>query len=182
MAPEQLAGQEVTVRSDIYAWDWCYESSPGNCHSIDTAGLMRALALSVSAPRLSTRSGPVVGVILRCLAKRDARPLASPRPAERPRGAALAAGKRRPEMVAAAGARDRRLRSRCDGAGGLRSGGAAPARWSRWGRSTDRRCGAKAGYRRRFTPLAIRQLAYGWVTGCSMVQQPAGRADAGAGC
>ena len=116
MAPEQLAGEEVTVRSDIYALGLVlYEIFTGKLpfESDTLAGLMRAQRESapVSPSTLVRDLDPMVErVILRCLSPKPAmRPasalaVAAALPGGDPLAAALAAGETpSPEMVAAAG-------------------------------------------------------------------------------
>src|SRR5436305_2235503 len=116
MAPEQLAGEEVSVRSDIYALGLVlYEIFTGKLpFETDTlAGLMRAQRETqpVSPSALVRDLDPMVErVILRCLnpkpAMRPASALAvsAALPGGDPLAAALAAGETpSPEMVAAAG-------------------------------------------------------------------------------
>ena len=116
MAPEQLAGQEVTFKSDIYALGLVlYEIFTGKLpfESDTLAGLMRAQRenLPVSPSTIARDLEPTVdNVILRCLNPRPAmRPgsalaVAAAFPGGDPLAAALAAGETpSPEMVAAAG-------------------------------------------------------------------------------
>jgi serine/threonine-protein kinase len=116
MAPEQLAGEEVTVKSDIYALGLVlYEIFTGKLpfESTTLAALMRAQRESVppSPASLVRDLDPMVErVILRCLqAKPSMRPpsalaVAAALPGGDPLAAALAAGETpSPEMVAAAG-------------------------------------------------------------------------------
>ncbi len=116
MAPEQLAGAEVTVKSDIYALGLVlYEIFTGKLpfESNTLAELMRAQRESapVSPSTLVRDLDPTVErVILRCLqAKPGLRPasalaVAAALPGGDPLAAALAAGETpSPEMVAAAG-------------------------------------------------------------------------------
>ncbi len=116
MAPEQLAGQEVTVKSDIYALGLVlYEIFTGKLpfESNTLADLIRAQKESspVSPSTLVRDLDPTVErVILRCLqAKPSLRPasalaVAAALPGGDPLAAALAAGETpSPEMVAAAG-------------------------------------------------------------------------------
>jgi serine/threonine-protein kinase len=116
MAPEQLSGEEVTVRSDIYSLGLVlYEIFTGKLpfESDTLAGLQRArLETSPESPSTLVRElDPVIErVILRCLqAKPALRPpsalaVAAALPGGDPLAAALAAGETpSPEMVAAAG-------------------------------------------------------------------------------
>ncbi len=116
MAPEQLSGQEVTVKSDIYALGLVlYEIFTGKLpfESETLTGLMRAQREStpVSPSTLVGDLDPMVErVILRCLSSKPAmRPssalaVAAALPGGDPLAAALAAGETpSPEMVAAAG-------------------------------------------------------------------------------
>src|SRR5436305_4205025 len=116
MAPEQLAGEEVTVKSDIYALGLVlYEIFTGKLpfESDTLAGLMRAQRESMPpSPSIIVRDlDPAVErVILRCLSPKPAmRPasaltVAAALPGGDPLAAALAAGETpSPEMVAAAG-------------------------------------------------------------------------------
>jgi serine/threonine-protein kinase len=116
MAPEQLAGEEVTIKSDIYSLGLVlYEIFTGKApfESDTLAGLVRARSEShpVSPATLVKDLDPAVErVILRCLqAKPALRPpsalgVAAALPGGDPLAAALAAGETpSPEMVAAAG-------------------------------------------------------------------------------
>jgi predicted Ser/Thr protein kinase len=116
MAPEQLAGEEVSIKSDIYALGLVlYEIFTGKLpfESTTLAGLMRAQRESVPvSPSTVVRDlDPMVErVILRCLSpKPGMRPgsalaVAAALPGGDPLAAALAAGETpSPEMVAAAG-------------------------------------------------------------------------------
>jgi serine/threonine-protein kinase len=116
MAPEQLAGEEVTVRSDLYALGLVlYEIFTGKLpfESTTLAGLIQAQRESTPAsPSTLVRDlDPMVErVILRCLqVKPSMRPVsalavAAALPGGDPLAAALAAGETpSPEMVAAAG-------------------------------------------------------------------------------
>ena len=116
MAPEQLAGQEVSVRSDIYALGLVlYEIFTGKLpfESATLAELMRAQQES-APPSLTSvvrdLDPAIERVILRCLnPKPSLRPasalaVAAALPGGDPLAAALAAGETpSPEMVAAAG-------------------------------------------------------------------------------
>ncbi len=116
MAPEQLAGEEVSIKSDIYALGLVlYEIFTGKLpfESTTLAGLIRAQRESepVSPATLVRDLDPMVErVILRCLSvKPSQRPasalaVAAALPGGDPLAAALAAGETpSPEMVAAAG-------------------------------------------------------------------------------
>jgi serine/threonine-protein kinase len=119
MAPEQLAGTEVTQRSDIYSLGLVlYEIFAGK-KAFDAATLPELLRLREKSAPSSISSivhdvDPLVErVILRCLekdpAKRPATALqvAAALPGGDPLAAALAAGETpSPEMVAAAGAKE----------------------------------------------------------------------------
>jgi serine/threonine-protein kinase len=116
MAPEQLSGEEVTVRSDIYALGLVfYEIFTGKLpfESDTLAGLVRARSEShpPSPATLVKDLDPAVErVILRCLQPKpvlrptSALAVAAALPGGDPLAAALAAGETpSPEMVAAAG-------------------------------------------------------------------------------
>jgi len=116
MAPEQLAGEGATVRSDIYALGLVlYELYTGKraFEGTNFAELRRAHAEHAPAPLSSLTSDmdPVVETaILRCLEKNPARrpasalQLGAALPGGDPLAAAIAAGETpSPEMVAAAG-------------------------------------------------------------------------------
>jgi hypothetical protein len=116
MAPEQLAGEEVTIRSDIYSLGLVlYEIFTGKLpfESTTLAGLMKAQRESapVSPSTLVRELDPAVErAILRCLhAKPSQRPVSAlavsaALPGGDPLAAALAAGETpSPEMVAEAG-------------------------------------------------------------------------------
>jgi serine/threonine-protein kinase len=119
MAPEQLAGTEVTVRSDIYSLGLVlYEIFTGK-KAFDAATLPELMRLREDSSPTSISSivrdvDPLVErVILRCLekdpAKRPATALqvAAALPGGDPLAAALAAGETpSPEMVAAAGEKE----------------------------------------------------------------------------
>jgi Protein kinase domain len=119
MAPEQLAGKEVSIKSDIYALALVmYEMFTGRCaFEADTlADLIRLRGESRPAEISSTVRDvdpAVERIILKCLdpdpAKRPASALAisAALPGGDPLAAALAAGETpSPEMVAAAGAQE----------------------------------------------------------------------------
>ena len=207
MAPEQLAGNEVTVRSDIYALGLVlYEIFTGKLpfESDTLAGLMRAQRESapVSPSTIVRDLDPMVErVILRCLSPKPAmRPasalaVAAALPGGDPLAAALAAGETpSPEMVAAAGEGEgTRVAGRdpatadCAGGTDRSDWGCGPARWSRWGRSTDRRC-----WRRRrgisppgSAPPPIRSTRPGGMSGitdCSSGSAASRAARTGARC
>ena len=116
MAPEQLSGEEVTFKSDIYSLGLVlYEIFTGKLpfESTTLAGLVKAQQEStpVSPSSLVRELDPMVErVILRCLQPKPAsRPasalaIAAALPGGDPLAAALAAGETpSPEMVAAAG-------------------------------------------------------------------------------
>lgn len=116
MAPEQLAGEEVTVKSDIYALGLVlYEIFTGKrpFESDTVAGLRRAQQESTPvnpSTIVGDMDAMVERVILRCLSTKPAlRPasalsVAAALPGGDPLSAALAAGETpSPEMVAAAG-------------------------------------------------------------------------------
>jgi serine/threonine protein kinase len=116
MAPEQLAGQEVTVRSDIYSLGLVlYEIFTGKLpyESTTLAGLIQAQKESapISPSTLVREMDPAIErAILRCLQSKPAqRPssalaVAAALPGGDPLAAALAAGETpSPEMVAEAG-------------------------------------------------------------------------------
>src|SRR3954451_8961331 len=118
MAPEQLSGEEVTIKSDIYALGLVlYEIFTGKLpfESDTLAGLMRAQreSVPVSPSTLVRDLDPTVErVILRCLSvKPSMRPgsalgVAAALPGGDPLAAALAAGETpSPEVVAAGGDR-----------------------------------------------------------------------------
>jgi serine/threonine-protein kinase len=116
MAPEQLAGQEVTVRSDVYALGLVlYEIFTGRraFDAKDLAGLLeqhRAGALTAPTAIVKSLDPAIETAVLRCL---DPLPVRRPSsaiavsaalPGGDPLAAALAAGETpSPEMVAAAG-------------------------------------------------------------------------------
>jgi len=116
MAPEQLTGQEVTIKSDIFALGLVlYEIFTGKLpfESDTLAGLIREQreSVPVSPSTIVSDLDPMVErVILRCLSPKPAiRPasalmVAAALPGGDPLAAALAAGETpSPEMVAAAG-------------------------------------------------------------------------------
>ena len=116
MAPEQLAGREVTVRSDIYALGLVlYEVFTGK-HAFEAATLaelvrMQETSVPVGLSTLVKDMDPAVErAILRCLAAdprnrpASAMAVAAALPGGDPLAAAVAAGETpSPEMVAAAG-------------------------------------------------------------------------------
>ncbi len=118
MAPEQLAGREVTTRSDIYALGLVlYEVFTGRpaFPARDRDELLRQQAEATPPPssHLSGINPAVERVILRCLERepkdrpRSAFEVAAALPGGDPLAAALAAGETpSPEMVAAAGGQD----------------------------------------------------------------------------
>ncbi len=116
MAPEQLAGEEVTVRSDIYSLGLVlYEIFTGKLpyESTTLAGLIEAqkTGAPVSPSTLVREMDPAIErAILRCLANKagqrpaSAMAVAAALPGGDPLAAALAAGETpSPEMVAEAG-------------------------------------------------------------------------------
>jgi predicted Ser/Thr protein kinase len=119
MAPEQLAGKEVSTRSDIYALGLVlYEVFTGKCAFADKPADKLVGVAHTSADRTPSRPSSVVKdldpivekVILRCLeVEPGARPatalaVAGAMPGGDPLAAALAAGETpSPQMVAAAG-------------------------------------------------------------------------------
>ncbi len=116
MAPEQLAGKEVTIRSDIYSLGLVlYEiftgKRPFEASTIAELVRLRSETTPLSISKLVRDLDPVVErVILRCLdAEPSRRPasalaVAAALPGGDPLAAALAAGETpSPEMVAAAG-------------------------------------------------------------------------------
>jgi serine/threonine-protein kinase len=120
MAPEQLKGQESTIRSDVYALGLVlYEIFTGK-RAVDAKTLAEAVMYHTSGATITTPSNwisdldPVVErAILRCLERDPAdRPasaiqVAAALPGGDPLYAALAAGETpSPEMVAAAGSRE----------------------------------------------------------------------------
>ena len=119
MAPEQMAGQEVTVKSDLYALGLVlFEVFTGKraADTVTPGDLHRSPSRSPSSPSSSREPelDPVVErVILRCLEKNpEKRPasalqVAAALPGGDPLAAALAAGETpSPAMVAAAGDED----------------------------------------------------------------------------
>ena len=119
MAPEQLAGREVTVRSDIYALGLVlYELFTGRqAFAADTVAELRRLHTDSLPSSLSSHvrdlDPAVERVILRCLEKEPAdRPasalaVSAALPGGDPLAAALAAGETpSPELVAQAGERE----------------------------------------------------------------------------
>jgi serine/threonine-protein kinase len=116
MAPEQLAGTEVTIRSDIYALGLVlYELFAGK-RAFEAATMVELMQMQQRATPVSLTSivkelDPAVeGVILRCLAAdpkqrpASALSIAAALPGGDPLAAALAAGETpSPELVAAAG-------------------------------------------------------------------------------
>ena len=119
MAPEQLAGKEVTVRSDIYALGLVlYEMFTGKrAFEAETLAEMTRLREEVALPSLTSLvrdlDPAVERVIQRCLDKdprnrpASALAVAAALPGGDPLAAALAAGETpSPELVAAAGDRE----------------------------------------------------------------------------